>query len=349
MAEGAITVERLTDVQQFQALEPAWNTLLERNAGSSPQTTFPWLFTWWRWFGSSKELYLLVARQGGSCVGIAPLFLQRDEDQEGSPRTIHFLGEGLSDYAGFLCGSEDGEVTRTFWQYLFAHSDEWEEISLRELRDDGPDIAGDLADCAGWSFLVRSGPTVACPFLRITGDMAAYEQELSHNMRKNLRKAHDHALDEGLSLCFDVCTQVSPALLDEMEAIAAQRSQTDGHRSPFLIPQQRGFVWDALPLLAQQGLLRIFTARDGRRLVSYIICFSSHGILYDWISSYDPAYRTFSVTTLLREYLFKYVHTQGYRIFDFMRGQEPYKFEWVQELRWNRFLSIGKRGSQETT
>lgn len=340
-----VSVERLTTAEQFRMLEPAWDALALQNSVSSPQLTFSWLFTWWRWFGSDTSLYILTARRGEQCVGIAPLFLRQDQAQEGG-RVVHFLGEGLSDYAGFLCMENDNDASRGLWRYLLDHEQDWDSIFLREIPEGAPDNAAALSLCSGTRFHAQSDRTVGCPFLPVTCDAATYEKELSRNMRKNLRKAHDHAADTGLSLCFDTISAAPPSLLDEMEAIAQQRNSADAHRSPFLDGRGRGFVRDALPLLASHDHLRIFTARHGDRLVSYIICFSYRETLYDWISSYDPEYREFSVTTLLREQLFRYVHQSGYRVFDFMRGEEFYKFEWVSNMHWNTALSITKEPAE---
>jgi len=51
------------------------------------------------------------------------------------------------------------------------------------------------------------------------------------------------------------------------------------------------------------------------------------GRFYYWLPAYDPAFRQRAPGTVLLEELLKWSHAQGHRVFDFLLGDEPYK--WV--------------------
>src|SRR5215813_44674 len=92
------TVEELTRPEQFAALRPEWDALLERAEASLFQT-WEWQWSWWRHFGRGR-LCLLTARRSGLLAGIAPLMLGR---YFGLPlRRLQFIGTLGTDYLDLI-------------------------------------------------------------------------------------------------------------------------------------------------------------------------------------------------------------------------------------------------------
>ena len=71
-------VEAITTVEACPALEPNWGALVERSSSATIFLTMEWLQPWWRHFRRRGDtLYILVAREGESIVGLAPLYRRR--------------------------------------------------------------------------------------------------------------------------------------------------------------------------------------------------------------------------------------------------------------------------------
>src|SRR4026207_1881947 len=72
---------RTTRLERWDALpglEAAWTNLLKRSPGSSVFQTFHWHVCWWKAFGGSHELFVVLGYVGTELVGIAPMMITRE-------------------------------------------------------------------------------------------------------------------------------------------------------------------------------------------------------------------------------------------------------------------------------
>src|SRR5690242_19535484 len=85
---------RTTRVESWESapdLDAAWTGLLERCAGCSVFQAFPWQLCWWRAFGGSHGLLVVLAHAGSRLVGIAPMMVTREKFSLGRVRRrLHF-------------------------------------------------------------------------------------------------------------------------------------------------------------------------------------------------------------------------------------------------------------------
>src|SRR5450756_2678880 len=107
---GRTSVETrlIEDSSAFALLEPFWNRIVVQSAANTCHSTFEWLFTWWQHFGTDRRLLLLVVYEHDIPVGLAPLYAGNGTTE---PRDLHFLGQGLSDYADFIIPLDRPDVT----------------------------------------------------------------------------------------------------------------------------------------------------------------------------------------------------------------------------------------------
>ncbi|MGH9365216.1 MAG: GNAT family N-acetyltransferase, partial [Thermoanaerobaculia bacterium] len=68
----------VSHLDEFLAMEDAWNDLLEKSPQrGQPMLSHEWFRAWWEAFGSDKELFVLTLRAGDRLIGIAPLMRAR--------------------------------------------------------------------------------------------------------------------------------------------------------------------------------------------------------------------------------------------------------------------------------
>jgi CelD/BcsL family acetyltransferase involved in cellulose biosynthesis len=92
----------------------------------------------------------------------------------------------------------------------------------------------------------------------------------------------------------------------------------------------------ALPRLVAAGIARLFTlVIEGRAVGAYYGL--HHGArAYAYIGGFDPDFAFESPGTLLLGRAIAEAVGDGATEFDFLRGQEPYKYEWGAVDRWSR-------------
>jgi CelD/BcsL family acetyltransferase involved in cellulose biosynthesis len=93
------------------------------------------------------------------------------------------------------------------------------------------------------------------------------------------------------------------------------------------------FHRDATQLLAERGRLRMYTMKVGGRAVASVYgILHRHSFVY-FQSGYDPEWRNRSVGLVLVGETFKDALESGLTEYDFLRGTETYKSDWVSKQR----------------
>ena len=70
-----LRVETVADVGSFLAPETPWNLLLREAGLPYPFLRHEWVRTWWECFGGDRQLRILLVKDGGQIIGLAPLML----------------------------------------------------------------------------------------------------------------------------------------------------------------------------------------------------------------------------------------------------------------------------------
>lgn len=71
------TPETVESPEALARLQVEWDALLGRCPHRTPFLTWRWVANWWRHFGAGKRLAVVVVREAGTAVLIAPLMSYR--------------------------------------------------------------------------------------------------------------------------------------------------------------------------------------------------------------------------------------------------------------------------------
>lgn len=72
-----ITLEVITNPEQFYSLRNEWNALLDRTAIDNPYLTHEWLGSWWKAYRQGKQLTVISFKNRGGLIGFIPLVKSR--------------------------------------------------------------------------------------------------------------------------------------------------------------------------------------------------------------------------------------------------------------------------------
>jgi len=335
-----VDIELLQDTADVSKLEPVWNTVVETSSSSRCHSTYEWLSTWWKHFSRGNHLFLLVASEHGTPAGLAPFYVADDT------KTLHFLGQGLSDYADLIVPRGRGDIADQLVAAVVAHHNLWSGLDLEEIPEDSPNVqpldrlkdeqAGDA-----WH------KTVQCPYLPITGSWDEFYQTLGkgfrHEVRNKLNRWDAVHRGEGAASKLQYLDggAVDSDLFDEMVALSAERQSADGHRSPFLNHPDQEFLRDVLPIIGAHGQVRVGELRGEGALLAFMLAFYWQGVVYTWNTQYKPSYASYSPGRIMLVRFAEQRFNEGCRELDFMRGEERYKFDWTSHFRTNLALTSG--------
>jgi CelD/BcsL family acetyltransferase involved in cellulose biosynthesis len=253
------------------------------------------------------------SRRRGRLVGLAPFY--RAEDGRVLP-----IGISVSDYLDVLIDPEDvHEVTSLLGACIggmLAGGGEWEMTDL-------PPAAQSLKIVADLDVHTTAGET--CPVLTLKGaDLSA-----SVPLRK-LRKLRMacHRAERAGGCVIEPCT--GPGVLDAFAHLVRLHGERWTGRGGGVLadPRVRRFHAEALPRLDRAGLLDMLLCRIGGAAAGVYYGLVRHDRAYAYLGGFDPGMAAVSPGTLLIGHAIERAARRGAREFHFLRGGEPYKYDW---------------------
>lgn len=307
--------------ESLGAVTGEWPELFAKSATQSIFLSLPWQTAWAiNCCGSVDEHPVLTVREdsSGSLLGIAPL----NHDKDG---VTFGLDYNVTDYQDILSVPGEEEAV---WGAILEHgaSEDWPSIELTGVRDDSPStqILESRASAHGW----RADRSVwdVSPYVELPESWDAHVQSLSkkdrHELRRKLRRLE--ASGEAEYRVYDKDNDELPEALDDFVSLMGKSSEA---KSDFLTPERRSFLETLTRTMADAESLQLAFLDVGGKPVSATMSFLEGDRLLLYNSGYDPEYRHLSVGLLLKAYGLRGAIEQGLREYDFLRGNEPYKYD----------------------
>lgn len=324
----------------FLSLKGRWNEVLQR-CTHTIFSTWEWLAAGWKYFGKGKKLLVLLAKENGRIIGIAPL-MYSVETMFGLRRgKIEFMGAPYSDYNNFLLTERSEECIRAFINYLKSLSENWEYADLNDIPQNSQTL-----------FILRkiSGnvkPIHKCASILLPKSYDLFLSSLSANLRKDLRWNLRKLQKDGYKVNFANYSNIQ--LLDEgMRAffeLHQKRWVSKGRSGVYAEEGPRNFALDVAKAFSQKGWLGLYVLKLSDKPVSALFGFKYHSRFCYYLSGFDPSYHRYSVGTLLIGHAIGDCIRQRLSEFDLLRGGEEHKNRWASLLKWNHQAIFTKKGA----
>jgi CelD/BcsL family acetyltransferase involved in cellulose biosynthesis len=322
-----LNLETYCTESDFDALRDVWNSLVSQNAVNEVFLTWEWQVTWWAVY-CPGELRLLVGRtDDGQVVGIAPWFI------EAGTRTLRAVGcVDVTDYLDVIALPAHRDA---FYQalsgYLADHRAEFEQLSLCNVRASSPTLAAlpPYLTAAGFAVTVEQQET--CPHINLPHDFEAYLESLDkkqrHELRRKMRRAENAEEASGEKVAWYI---VGPEhdLGAEIERFIGLMRASHPDKAGFMDDAKNdGFFRAVVPKMAACGWLQMaFLTVNGEAAAAYIN-FDYDNRIGVYNSGLLPqSYAHLSCGIVLLCYLIRHNIEQERAVFDFLRGNEDYKY-----------------------
>jgi CelD/BcsL family acetyltransferase involved in cellulose biosynthesis len=315
--------------EHFKALANEWNDLLEHSASHVPFLRYEYLSTWWGTLGggewSQAELNLVTWRTPqGELRGIAPLFFTNNRDGEAA---LMLLGSiEISDYLDIICRPEDLSLFISELLPRLAQPDlpAWQVLDFYNILESSPTLPllQSAAAQMGWEY--RQQKLSHCPYIPLPGDweiyLAGIDKKQRHEIRRKIRRAE--SADVPLRWYF---VEDETGLDAEIDAFLDLMGQ-DTDKQVFLTDVMRIQLRSAVRAAFQANWLQLaFLEIDGQKAAGYLnFDYGNHIWVYN--SGLDYKYSPYSPGWVLLGYLLQWANENGRQAFDFMRGDEDYKY-----------------------
>jgi CelD/BcsL family acetyltransferase involved in cellulose biosynthesis len=328
-------VELLT-AAQFSALAEEWTGLLAESEADGVFLSWEWLHTWWKHLAQDRELLLMTVRSPKGLIAIAPLALRPAGVTRVPPlRCVELLGSGLagSDHLDLIVRRGHEQEAATALAAQLASSGHLLELQRVRGGASGVRALAMLLRGAGWQLAEQD--TELCPLaLRPTQGWPQYfaglGQEHRYSFRRKLRK-----LGERFEVRFEAaCTEPErKRALAVLINLHQRRWRQRGTSEAFSSPQLVAFHEEFSALALRRGWLRLFVLQLDGQPVAALYGFRYRQRFSFYQSGFDPEWGKHSVGLVTMGLTIRRAFEEGALEFDFLHGDEAYKFHWTQSVR----------------
>ncbi len=341
-----LIVEVIEQADVIERLRPEWQALY-RDADAAPFLAWEWLSAWQQWLNGARSPYLLCARAGGRLVGLLALGVET-VPVWGLPtplRKLSLLGAGFggADYLDVLAlPAFAADVADAFFEHLERVA-RFDLFELDGLAADSPTLTrlAQRFEQAG-NLRYRVEPRYTCPQIKLHGDWPALlkQSKRGDNFKRRLRQARNYN-----GFAYRSITQPAEvdAALERFLALHEPRWAEQGGSDFSGHDALRAFHHDLVQRLAQAGLLRFEELWLEGNCVASIYGLDDGKQFCYYNSGYDLAWKHASPGLVLLGLSIEAACGRGLKLYDFLRGDEGYKFDWANSTRATLHVTLARR------
>jgi CelD/BcsL family acetyltransferase involved in cellulose biosynthesis len=349
-----VIVNTITANADFSILENEWKDLMHNSKSSNVFLTWEWISSWWDCFSEGRELWILTARTAddGKLVGLAPFNIKWRFLRNIFPyRELSFMENqrAAPDHLDIISRTEfEEDVTSVFVDFIMENRFRWDILRLNHV---------DSASLFLSRIVQRKSPDSAlwsqpCPYISLPENWEDFLSGLSKNARHNIlrygnRLKKDHA-DQVSYLKIDKEDELLKTI-DIFSHLHLDRKSEQKLTSTLSDPHQLKFLQQVTNKFNYNGWLHFYLLLVKEQPVAAVICFFYKGIFSFYQQGHDPAWAVYSPGRQITAYSVQRAIESGAHEFDFLRGDETYKYTWTKKShddieftmttsRWGRFI-----------
>lgn len=308
----------------FSEMCAEWDALLVDSAADQIFLRCEWLKTWWENYHPG-QIWAVALRDpdSGRLDGLAPWYTAVEDGL----RKINPIGcVDVTDYLDVIARrGYETPVFEALATWLAEHRTEFDVIELCNFPEASPALAYMPGALERHGFAVTVKREDVCPIIVLPETWAGYFELLNkksrHELRRKLRRA-------GTQVEWYVVGPEHDLHL-EIDRFLTLMAASNLEKEDFLQnSQHRAFFHALIQLLAERDWLQLaFLTVEGQAAAAYLnFIYNNRVLVYN--SGHDgAAHGDLSPGIVLLARLIEQAIADGREVFDFLRGNEPYKYD----------------------
>ena len=341
-------IDVINRMEDFQKIKDDWLRVYRSDTSAQIYLSWEWMAQWLPLIG--KQWFILAAKESPAAkqyVAFFPLRARTHMASQGGFFTeLAMAGNRFADYTGLICAHRFRRSAITaFGKHLSAMN--CAIINFESVRLPERDLKRLIRCFPSGKFTVESCSMVdaesgidnsICPFAELPNDWDDYLSGLSSNTRQKIRRLMRKVdQDETLRLSFATADTIEHDIDSLLQFWALRWAETKGKNADVITKNLRamlersfdcGILW--LPVLYHENKavgVHGVLVDDDKKVLNFVV------------GSRDPGVTNPQPGLALHAHTIQYGISQGFRQYDFLRGNEPYKYSFgCQENRIFRTL-----------
>jgi CelD/BcsL family acetyltransferase involved in cellulose biosynthesis len=310
-----------------ESINNEWNTLLDESISHVPFLRYEYLYIWWQTRGGGEwpeaELAIITAEEDGRLIGIAPLFLAAHDGRQ----ELLILGSiEVSDYLDLIVREEDlNRFVDGILEFLLGMQDlNWERFDLYNLLDGSPSLNALEQAAMKKGLAFESTRLQHSPFIPLPGDWETYLAGIDKKQRHEIRRKMRRVEEAGTVVRWYIVEDGSTLEAETNAFISLMENDDD--KLKFLTEKMREHIHLTVSCAFDSGCLQMaFLEVNGEKAAGYL-SFDYLGRMWIYNSGLDWKFSEYSPGWVLLGNLIRWAIESGHKEFDFMRGDEDYKY-----------------------
>lgn len=310
----------------FAQLADEWDALVDTHDATLFFLRSDWLRLWWKHLGHGDLTVWTVHDTDQSLMGMAPLLI----DQQDGKLVASIVGcEDVTDYVDLVYPSDNERATEVLeallQQVCAPESPRWDEWQLCNIPETSKTLTLLPALAQGYGLTVEQRVSDVCPIIALPSDYEAYlltlDKKQRHEVRRKRRRAEAHPVEWQH-------TEAGSEFGLEIEKFLALMRLSTSDKAHFLTETGHiDFFRDMGDVLSKRGWLELsFLSIDGHPAAAlWYFIYKERIMLYN--SGLNPSdFAGLSLGIVLLTLSIEDAIQRKFKVYDFLRGDEEYKF-----------------------
>jgi tetratricopeptide (TPR) repeat protein len=347
-------ITRINNLKDFQEIRTDWDAVYKADPLAQFFLSWAWLFGWFQIV--SDPWFVLAARSDDDSAYVAFFPLIRTQARNKDGQIYYELcmgGNSMADYTGLICVPGYEETAISAFAAYVEHQLEWSIFNLENIIDQDPRMALFIDRFSGEDF-ERQRCRVSnkdgvdnyiCPYLSLPETWEQYLQDvlglkMRRNVKRFIRTVENSDEFHITQTTADNLEQNIKILIDLWKA---RWQAKKGDKCQQII----SFIDRILRHCFEHNCLYFPVLWQGDIPVGAIACWMDYekkSMLF-YITGRDDRFNNPAPGIVLNTYGIKYAIEHGFKTYDFLRGNESYKFSFGVQERLIKHIVIKRKVS----
>lgn len=349
-------IEKIETVERLFDFRSEWERLLEESKLNNIFLTFEWMSLWCKYLCKKSKPLILVFKEDGRNLGIAPLMVSRFKRFHLPIRKIEFLSSDDADRLDFIIPEKKKEIIEKLFNFFLKRYTGWDILEFNDIPDSSNtiEILENLANLSQLSLEKKIYKT----FYLHSEEKGKFPNIPSlKGLKRGFHLKRNRLLRFGYEARFERITELErlkglfPIIVD----IENRSWKGSSGKGIFSDRDRMIFHRELIEALAKKNKVEVDIIKFDKEIVSYAYNFIFNSTLFGYNTAYLPEYSYFSPGSFLVYLLFESFFLNEGKEIDFLKGDLPWKHRWSNLYRkqykirifnkttFSKLLYLGKR------
>jgi len=332
---GDCKIELLRTHEDWYALQPSWDRILERQSAGIMDfdftASFEWAYTLWQTHWDSRPIQALVMRKAGEIAAILPLYRLNKTVRRIPCRALSPIFELYSGRTGILLDAPDRSDLERFFSNLRSQPSTWDAFTMTVVQGSALETCFlQVVQAAGLVLQVLE--ELRSPYIPICNNWDTQFAGLPKKLRSTIRNGEKRLTERG-TLSYSECRSPEDAKLFNVAVAEIERDSWKDSAGTSIAanPMHEAFHREMTVRAAERGNFSGHLLLLDEQPIAYVMGVLYNGVFLDLKESYRNSFREMSPGHVLKSFIFTQLAQRGATVFDFMGKCEDYKMKWTDK------------------